>query len=293
MANSDVMCSFTRPKGTSLGEAVITHEVCITFRASETHRSKNEKQSIGLLSFLVAGVRFFIARPSRIVEMCAKLSFASFLLAWWGIASRKRHAVAFSLAHPRPPPEVFESKANPQPKRQGSPLDCLAFLVAGVGFFIARPSRIVEMHAKHSFAPFLLALWGIASRKRHAVAFSLAHPRPPPEVFESKANPQPKRQGSPLDCLAFLVAGVGFFIARPSRIVEMCAKLSFASFLLAWWGIASRKRRTVAFRLLTHDLLRRSSKAKPTHNQKGKAVRWTALPFWLRGWDLNLTTSGL
>ena len=84
------------------------------------------------------------------------------------------------------------------------------YLVAGVGFFIARPSRIVEMHAKLSFASFLLALWGIASRKRHTVAFSLAHPRPPPEVFESKANPQPKRQGSPLDCLAFLVAGVGF-----------------------------------------------------------------------------------
>jgi hypothetical protein len=27
------------------------------------------------------------------------------------------------------------------------------------------------MHAKHSFAPFLLALWGIASRKRRTVAF--------------------------------------------------------------------------------------------------------------------------
>ena len=43
MAQSDVMCSFTRPKGTSQGEAVITHEVRITFRASGTHRSKNEK----------------------------------------------------------------------------------------------------------------------------------------------------------------------------------------------------------------------------------------------------------
>ena len=37
------MCSFTRPKGTSQGEAVITHEVRITFRASGTHRSKNKK----------------------------------------------------------------------------------------------------------------------------------------------------------------------------------------------------------------------------------------------------------
>jgi hypothetical protein len=63
-----------------------------------------------------------------------------------------------------------------------------------VGFFIARPSRIVEMHAKHSFAPFLLALWGIASRKRHTLAFSLAHPRPPPEVFESKAGQHCKKK---------------------------------------------------------------------------------------------------
>ena len=43
VGRSDVMCSFTRPKGTSQGEAVITHEVRITFRESGTHRSKNEK----------------------------------------------------------------------------------------------------------------------------------------------------------------------------------------------------------------------------------------------------------
>ena len=56
---SDVMCSFSRAKRTSLGEADITHEVHITFRASGTHRSKNEKSSpFGLLSFLVAEVGF-------------------------------------------------------------------------------------------------------------------------------------------------------------------------------------------------------------------------------------------
>ena len=43
MAQSDVMCSFTRPKGTSQGEAVITNAVRITFRRGGTHRSKNEK----------------------------------------------------------------------------------------------------------------------------------------------------------------------------------------------------------------------------------------------------------
>jgi len=44
MAQSDVMCSFPRPKDTSQGEAVITHAVRITFRTSGTHRSKNEKR---------------------------------------------------------------------------------------------------------------------------------------------------------------------------------------------------------------------------------------------------------
>ena len=43
VGRSDAMRSFTRPKGTSQGEAVITHEVRITFRRDGTHRSKNEK----------------------------------------------------------------------------------------------------------------------------------------------------------------------------------------------------------------------------------------------------------
>ena len=57
-AQSDAMCSASRPKGTSQGEAVITHEVRNTFRASGTHRSKNGKSTSYevLFSFLVAGV---------------------------------------------------------------------------------------------------------------------------------------------------------------------------------------------------------------------------------------------
>ena len=43
MAQSNVMCSFPRAKRTSQGEAVITHEMRITFRVSGTHRSKNKK----------------------------------------------------------------------------------------------------------------------------------------------------------------------------------------------------------------------------------------------------------
>ena len=64
-----------------------------------------------------------------------------------------------------------------------------SFFVAEVGFFIALPSRIVEMRTKHSFVSFLLALWGIASQKHHTVVFLLAHPRPPPSVVEDKAHP--------------------------------------------------------------------------------------------------------
>ena len=54
------MCSFSRAKRTPQGEAVITHEVRITFRASGTHRSKNEKSTSFevLFSFLVAEMGF-------------------------------------------------------------------------------------------------------------------------------------------------------------------------------------------------------------------------------------------
>jgi hypothetical protein len=39
---SEVMCSFARPKGTSQGEAVITHEVRITFRLRNTSFQKRK-----------------------------------------------------------------------------------------------------------------------------------------------------------------------------------------------------------------------------------------------------------
>ena len=54
------MCSASRPKGTSQGEAVITQVVRNTFRRGGTHRSKNEKSTSYevLFSFLVAGMGF-------------------------------------------------------------------------------------------------------------------------------------------------------------------------------------------------------------------------------------------
>ena len=58
------------------------------------------------------------------------------LLAWWGIASRKRRAVAFSLAHPRPPSEAVVSIQNPtlKDKTKAHRMVCFCFMVAGVGF---------------------------------------------------------------------------------------------------------------------------------------------------------------
>ena len=52
------MCSFTRAKRTSQGEAVITHEVRITFRLRNTSFQKRKSTSFEVLSFLVAGRGF-------------------------------------------------------------------------------------------------------------------------------------------------------------------------------------------------------------------------------------------
>jgi len=90
---------------------------------------KTKKQSIGLLSFLVAGVGFFIALPSRIVVCRASPARLGILLALWGIASSKRHTVAFWLAHPRPPPEAFGAiRPATKKTRQTNGLPCLFVL---------------------------------------------------------------------------------------------------------------------------------------------------------------------
>ena len=130
MAQSDVMCSFTRPKGTSQGEAVITHEVRITFRASGTHRSKNEKSSPnGLLSFLVAEVGFFIALPSRIVETGVKRSFTPVSPCFVGYRYAKiAHCAVFACS----PTTSFgarggNSKSAPHPKRKPTRLGWFPF----------------------------------------------------------------------------------------------------------------------------------------------------------------------
>ena len=77
----------------------------------------------------------------------------------------------------------------------------------------ARPSRIVVARRNRRLLLQLLALWGFAAGKRRPVAFSLAHPRPPPSVVVGKAHPcerekeKTHRKGV---FFLFLVAGVGF-----------------------------------------------------------------------------------
>ena len=64
------------PQRTSQGEAVITHEVSITFRLRNTSFQKRKSSPIGLLSFLVAGRGFFIALRRRIVVCRASIHSA-------------------------------------------------------------------------------------------------------------------------------------------------------------------------------------------------------------------------
>ena len=96
-----------------------------------------------------------------------------------------------------------------------------------------------------------------------------------------------------------LVAEVGFFIALHQIIVEMRAKHSFASFLLDLAVSASQKRRTVAF-LFAYPLPPTPMAVGGVEQfkirfatKKRKQSKRTAFSFWLRRWDLNLTTSGL
>ena len=87
MAQSDVMCSFTRPKGTSQGEAVITHEVRITFRASGTHRSKNKSTSYEVLFVLEAPPG--IGPGMKVLQTSAlPLGYGAILFTWWVFFTR-------------------------------------------------------------------------------------------------------------------------------------------------------------------------------------------------------------
>ena len=88
--------------------------------------------------------------------------------------------------------------------------------------------------------------------------------------------------------------GGGIFHCPPQSHSRNVREACFASFLLALWGIAARKQRTVLFSL-AHPLpsSRRSWSADSPHRQNIKPTARVGFVFWLRRWDLNLTTFGL
>ena len=95
---------------------------------------------------------------------------------------------------------------------------------------------------------------------------------------------------------SFLVAGVGFFIALPSRIV-VARRSQAPSFNSLLGGVSLRENAAPRrFRLLTHVLLRRpwwQFKISTSEQKKETNPIGLVSFFWLRGWDLNLTASGL
>ena len=122
----------------------------------------------------------------------------------------------------------------------------------------------------------------------------------------------------------FLVAEVGFFIALQSRIsasvgyrgyshhdrlqviasrrspscVVLCAMHSLASKLALWATPFAKTPHRGVFAALTQratlvGITRRAERASHTPKAKKKTTRNGWFLFWLRRWDLNLTTSGL
>ena len=91
----------------------------------------------------------------------------------------------------------------------------------------------------------------------------------------------------------------GIFHCPPQSHSRNAREACFASFLLALWGIAARKQRTVLFSL-AHPLPPSAKRPKVVHRFKSTQAKkekthheGVFFLFWLRGWDLNLTTSGL
>ena len=79
-------------------------------------------------------------------------------------------------------------------------------MVAGVGFFIALPSRIVVFSRLCLLGSENSLLCGVSLRKKDTQSFLLAHPRPPPSVveqFKIRSTDQ-KDKAVHLDCFIFL-----------------------------------------------------------------------------------------
>ena len=125
----------------------------------------------------------------------------------------------------------------------------------------------------------------LLTREAHITRRSRHHARSAHHVpLAEHIVPKTKKQS--IGLLSFLVAGVGFFIARPSRIV-VCSRLrllGLAYFLLC--GVSRRENTTPwCFRLLTHSLCRREAAAEavariaPRQQQKDRPPEWVVCSF--------------
>ena len=74
---------------------------------------------------------------------------------------------------------------------------------------------------------------------------------------------------------------------------RLASQIICSQYSLLWLHRKRKKPRCGFFLLLTHSLLRRSCTPQVTPMQKEKPTRLGWFPFWMQGWDLNLTTSGL
>ena len=96
-------------------------------------------------------------------------------------------------------------------------------------------------------------------------------------------------------CVFLLVAGVGFFIAPSVRVSHCSASIHSACSARTRRTSLRQKRLSTVFTSLTHSLLRRSWSIKlaPRARKRKNTPRGCVFFFWLREWDLNLTTFGL
>jgi len=125
-----VLCSFSRTKCASQGEAGITHEVRITFRLRNTSFQKRKSSPMDCFRFWLRrwDLKGALARYVA-VRRSGSRSFGSLL---WLHRSRKTTLSCFSLTNPLPPTAYggrreWWFKSRPASKKKSNPIGLLSF----------------------------------------------------------------------------------------------------------------------------------------------------------------------